>query len=60
MGRIVIVPDSLDKKIHELIDKIIPEDGEDSREHFRSILLGYFDEHGRLPDVSQIEVKRND
>lgn len=50
----VIVPDSLRAAIDAKLDAAyaeVPEAAVDREEHY-SVLLGYFYEHGRLPDFS--------
>lgn len=55
----VIVPDYLDRAIEVLIDKVLPADGQDSRNDFRSAFLDHFDKHGSLPNIDQIKVQKN-
>ena len=53
-GHLVIVPGYIADAINAALDKAIAAcpDAEKDREHLYSQLVGYFDEHGRIPDFT--------
>ena len=53
-GRLVIVPNYIADQINAALDKAIADcpDAAKDREHLYSQLVGYFDEHGHIPEFT--------
>lgn len=47
-----VIPNVLSDKINEMLDKKLPEEAKKDREYFYNQLIGFYDEHGYLPNFT--------